>query len=76
MRKSQARPSELRPADRGHVVRWADICRTLRMFGYMEDYSKAECLRVNAELRKLIKKGRVEQVGRGRYRRIIKEGED
>jgi hypothetical protein len=76
MGKSQDRPSQLRPSDRGHLVRWVDICRTLRMFGHMHDYSKSECFRVNAELKKLIKKGQVEQVGRRRYRRIIKKGED
>jgi hypothetical protein len=46
-------------------LHWADMCRTLRIFGYMDNYSKAECLRINRLLKKAIKEGRAEQVSRG-----------
>jgi hypothetical protein len=49
-------------------VRWADICRVMRMFGLMEDYSKAEAFRLNKRLEKQIKLGKAEKVKRGWYR--------
>ena len=64
-----------RPPNRGHVVKWVDICRSLRMLGHMKDYSKGECLRINKLLNVQIAAGRVEKVARGRYRRIIPENE-
>jgi hypothetical protein len=49
-------------------VHWADICRVLRIYGKMENFSKAECLRVHALLKQAIADGLAEQVSRGRYR--------
>jgi len=40
--------------------------RALRATGYMQDFSKGECLRVNKLLKQQIEKGNVEQVKRGR----------
>ena len=64
-----------RPADRGIEIHWADMCRTLRIFGHMEDYSKGECYRIHGLLKQAIADGRVERVKRGVYRRIIPKAE-
>jgi hypothetical protein len=52
------------------IVRWADICKVLRLMGEMKSFSKTECLQVNKRLVEQIKKGKVEKVSRGRYRMI------
>ena len=49
---------------RNKPVRWGDICRVMRMFGYIDDFSKADGMRVRHQLVKLIEAGRVEQVTR------------
>lgn len=48
-------------------VRWVDICFALRMVGYMQDFSKSECLRVAGLLKDGVKEGRAVKTGRGRY---------
>lgn len=53
-------------------VSWAEICRTLKIFGYMNGHSKAEAFRVRKLLVKRIKQGKAEQIGRGRYRAIYR----
>ena len=47
--------------------------RALRATGYMQDFSKGECLRVNKLLKQQIEQGNVEQVKRGRYRLIVED---
>jgi hypothetical protein len=54
----------------GNPVSWAAMCRTLRIFGYMRDTSKAEAFRINKLLKNRIEQGNAERVGRGRYRQI------
>ena len=54
----------------GPAVKWADMCRTLLIFGYMHDTSKAEAFRINTLLKKRIKQGKAERIGPGRYRQI------
>jgi hypothetical protein len=49
-------------------VHWADMCRTLLMFGLMKDTSKNECLRVYMRLKRRIDEGKVERSARGVYR--------
>jgi hypothetical protein len=65
-----------RPSDRGIEFHWGDMCRTLRVFGIMEDYSVKEIWRIRKLLVEAISAGKVEQVRRGVYRRIILEGQD
>lgn len=48
-------------------VRWAEICRSLRIMGHMKDFSKSECLRVATELRKRVEAGDARKIKRGTY---------
>jgi hypothetical protein len=48
-------------------VRWVDICRSLRIMGYMKDFSKSECLRVANDLKKRVKAGEARKIKRGSY---------
>ena len=48
-------------------VHWVDICRVMRMMGLMEDFSKSECLRVSALLKKRIEAGAAKKLSRGVY---------
>jgi hypothetical protein len=48
-------------------VHWVDICRVMRMMGLMEDFSKGECLRVSALLKKRIEAGAATKLSRGVY---------
>jgi hypothetical protein len=48
-------------------VRWVDICRSLRIMGYMKDFSKAECFRVANELKKRVEAGEARKIKRGTY---------
>ncbi|CAN7197894.1 hypothetical protein LJR010_000511 [Ensifer adhaerens] len=49
------------------IQEWAQMCRVLRAFGVMKDFSRGECFRISKELQKLIAEGKVQKVGRGRY---------
>ena len=48
-------------------VHWVDICRVMRMMGLMEDFSKGECHRVSALLKKRIEAGAVKKLSHGVY---------
>lgn len=48
-------------------VHWVDICRVMRMMGLMEDFSKGECLRISALLKKRIEAGTAKKLSRGVY---------
>ena len=48
-------------------VHWVDICRVMRMMGLMEDFSKGECLRISALLKKRIEAGAAKKLSRGVY---------
>ena len=48
-------------------VHWVDICRVMRMMGLMEDFSKGECLRISALLKKRIEAGAARKLSRGVY---------
>ena len=60
----------------GIVVRWSDMCRTMRMLGLMNDYSKGECLRIRKLLKERMKEGHVRQVGKGQYCRVLTGDDD
>jgi hypothetical protein len=47
--------------------RWVEVCRVLRLMGLMEDFSKAECLRIADLLQARIDAGKVERLSRGLY---------
>ena len=63
-----------RPVDRGHIFHTKDVHRVLIVFGYMED-TKGERFRINDELEDLCRRGVIEKVGRGVWRRILKPAE-
>ena len=56
-------------------VHWVDICRIMRIMGFMNDFSKGECLRIAALLKKQIKAGAAKKLSRGVYAAVIEEGE-
>jgi hypothetical protein len=66
--------SRTRAARRSDPVRWVDICRVMRMMGYMEDYSKGECLRVHKQLKAQVKAGKARKIRRGLYQAIYRPG--
>src|SRR4051794_2457580 len=48
-------------------IRWADICRALRVMGHMENFSKTECLRIAQQLQKRVDQGKAVRRERGLY---------
>jgi hypothetical protein len=54
-------------------VHWVDICRVMRMMGLMEDFSKGECLRISALLKKQIEAGTAKKLSRGVYTAVFKD---
>jgi len=48
-------------------VRWADLCRSLRVMGYMKNFTKAECFRVAKQLQKRVDDGKAVRLKRGLY---------
>jgi hypothetical protein len=56
----------------GNPVSWSDMCRTLRIFGFMKGGSKAESFRIRKLLVKRIEQGKAEQLDRGLYRQIYR----
>jgi hypothetical protein len=50
------------------VLHWADMMRTLRLFGHVKDFSKQEGIRVARLLKEQVEKGNAVRVKRGRYR--------
>lgn len=46
-------------------IRWKDVCQSLRMAGYMKDFSRGECRRVAKVLRDGIAAGTVQHKKEG-----------
>jgi hypothetical protein len=55
-------------------IRWGEICRAARVLGVMQNYSKAECLRIAKVVAEQVKAGKVLKDSRGVYRaKLTKE---
>jgi len=60
-------PAIIAVGQREVPVHWLDICRVMRMMGLMEDFSKGECRRISALLKKRIKAGTTKKLSRCVY---------
>lgn len=57
----------------GNPVRWSQMARTLKIFGFMKDDGKAEAKRISELLKKRIAEGKAQKLDRGLYRQIKSE---
>jgi hypothetical protein len=56
-----------------NVVQWVDICNAAIMLGVANgERTKDQAFKIKALLNEQMKAGKVEQIGRGRYRLITK----